>query len=102
MGEFVLTVKTLFGQKMEIDVTSSDTIGAVKIKICERAVLIDGGVRTHGHVKLFRLFGVEVFQDEHTLAHYKIEEAQTVGVLFKSSFPVHSWVRMCRALCARV
>ena len=84
MGEFILTVKTLFGQKMEFDVMASDTIGAVKIKICERAAVIPGGVRTSG-MNLFRLCGVEVFKDEHTLAHYQIEDAQTVGVVFKSS-----------------
>ena len=101
MGEFVLTVKTLAGKKIEFDVMASDTIGAVKIKICERAAVLSGGVRT-SKMNLFRLFGVGVFEDEHTLSYYKIGETQTIGVLFKSSFPVHSWVRMCRALVARV
>jgi hypothetical protein len=82
---FVFTAQTIWGKKINVEVMSSYTIGEVKTLICERFALLGGDVHTPESVRLFRLFGVGVLKDEHTLAHYQIEDALTVGVMFKES-----------------
>lgn len=78
MSEIVLTIRTLFGKTLKLEVKTSDTIKMVKAKIAE-----EWKISPEMEMGLcFKESGL--LQDEHTLAHYKIEKNMLLCIVFKS------------------